>query len=355
MIEFLDLASASRHTRAKTLDSPSTMNATAVASVTTGLLSWFGLETCHSLVCSLSFVLGCPEGCDPQCCTVAAGDNLNVDDYHYGGMSSYEVRPGIYSWNGDGRRSGVYTSDYTDGYHEISRTMLIDGILYFATVLVMTLYLVAVACSGVGRDDVRAIGDVFREPKRRDELRKLPTVLWQAKGEAALDAAERGEAPECALCLEPIADGQTVLPLRCSHIYHESCIRQWFDATAFRRRSCPECRANPLEEEEEPRETRPGCPARPGPPMSCRGPGSPVAPPGPATVELPTSPLPVHPPSTDTAQHRDSRDLGQPGGLLASFRRWWLPEVSAPSTGPDLAARVLARAGLARTGAIGMV
>ena len=74
-------------------------------------------------------------------------------------------------------------------------------------------------------------------------------MKWRAKSESVVvSRSPAGDRPECSLCLEPLEDGDMVMPLRCSHVYHAHCVRAWFDHTRFRMRTCPLCKANPIEE-----------------------------------------------------------------------------------------------------------
>jgi len=42
---------------------------------------------------------------------------------------------------------------------------------------------------------------------------------------------------ECAICLEPVAVGDTILVLPCSHIYHRRCLASWLAIKP----TCPLC------------------------------------------------------------------------------------------------------------------
>ena len=59
-----------------------------------------------------------------------------------------------------------------------------------------------------------------------------------SKGEAS-----RGE-QTCAICLEAMRAGQTVLTLRCKHDYHRSCILKWLKSCEAP--TCPCCKAPAL-------------------------------------------------------------------------------------------------------------
>lgn len=50
------------------------------------------------------------------------------------------------------------------------------------------------------------------------------------------------ELPECTICFETLSSGS--ITTRCHHVFHETCLVQWFDQT---RNTCPNCRKiNPL-------------------------------------------------------------------------------------------------------------
>jgi hypothetical protein len=123
-----------------------------------------------------------------------------------------------------------------------------------------------------------------------DALQALPTRTWSTEEGDDNDV-------ECALCLEALADGDNVRPLPCVHVFHTRCIDRWFmssasqsphsrraewvkgkgggqgDGTAdahpqsrnaqgrplfhagtmrSRRRSCPFCKADPLQDPSKP-------------------------------------------------------------------------------------------------------
>lgn len=41
----------------------------------------------------------------------------------------------------------------------------------------------------------------------------------------------------CTICLEDFNDKEKLLKLKCNHIYHEQCIKTWFN----KKRICPNC------------------------------------------------------------------------------------------------------------------
>ncbi|KAL6650774.1 hypothetical protein ACP70R_009699 [Stipagrostis hirtigluma subsp. patula] len=66
-------------------------------------------------------------------------------------------------------------------------------------------------------------------------LRTLPVTVYRAKDQGA------GEAPECAVCLAELADGEAArfLP-RCGHGFHAECVDMWLRAHP----TCPLCRGD---------------------------------------------------------------------------------------------------------------
>ena len=82
-------------------------------------------------------------------------------------------------------------------------------------------------------------------------LESLPTSAFAAG--AALQEGASGPGPsvreeeECALCLEPYADGELLRHLPCGHAFHRACIDVWLlDKRRGLKRACPLCKADPL-------------------------------------------------------------------------------------------------------------
>ncbi|KAH7516624.1 hypothetical protein FEM48_Zijuj10G0154700 [Ziziphus jujuba var. spinosa] len=46
---------------------------------------------------------------------------------------------------------------------------------------------------------------------------------------------------ECAVCLSSIDEGEEIGELRCSHLFHKSCLNKW---VFFNRTTCPLCRGS---------------------------------------------------------------------------------------------------------------
>jgi hypothetical protein len=51
------------------------------------------------------------------------------------------------------------------------------------------------------------------------------------------------EQSQCSICMEQFTEGEQLVSLRCKHLYHESCVRQWLQ----RRGNCPNCRTLAIE------------------------------------------------------------------------------------------------------------
>ena len=51
---------------------------------------------------------------------------------------------------------------------------------------------------------------------------------------------KKGNYLECVICLQDMEEGQELIMLPCSHIYHEKCILSWVE----RKRKCPLCDIN---------------------------------------------------------------------------------------------------------------
>ena len=97
---------------------------------------------------------------------------------------------------------------------------------------------------------VRAFGKeaVLSEEELREEqavaaLRKLPTVPYRAEAVAPDGSSLFLGGSECALCLEPLVEGEMLRQLPCRHAYHARCIDPWLlKAQRQQTRRCPTCK-----------------------------------------------------------------------------------------------------------------
>ncbi len=48
------------------------------------------------------------------------------------------------------------------------------------------------------------------------------------------------ESDECIVCIESIKIGEKMLRLKCTHLFHEQCIKEWLKCSFI----CPVCRSN---------------------------------------------------------------------------------------------------------------
>lgn len=78
----------------------------------------------------------------------------------------------------------------------------------------------------------------LRAAKRRGEK---PPNVWERLPDVELTKdvlASLCENPVCAICLEGLAQGQTIKRSGCGHIFHKVCCKPWFAEKA----TCPLCR-----------------------------------------------------------------------------------------------------------------
>jgi hypothetical protein len=71
----------------------------------------------------------------------------------------------------------------------------------------------------------------FQEPRNQH-----PPVYTARK----IATAEYIEKLECSICLVAFEFGKYYVTLKCGHIFHEECVKQWVEE----HRSCPVCREN---------------------------------------------------------------------------------------------------------------
>ena len=67
----------------------------------------------------------------------------------------------------------------------------------------------------------------------KEQLDALPASRWQHSD----GALEEGERERCTICLVDFDQVAVVTELRCSHVYHTACIRQWLS----HKHTCPLC------------------------------------------------------------------------------------------------------------------
>jgi len=78
--------------------------------------------------------------------------------------------------------------------------------------------------------DREAAEKELAEVRAVETISALPHVTWAS-------GAQQNKCSECALCLEEYIEGEEVLKLPCSHLFHEGCIGPWFVKSL----SCPLC------------------------------------------------------------------------------------------------------------------
>eukprot|EP00933_Yihiella_yeosuensis_P066351 TRINITY_DN70598_c0_g1_i1.p1 TRINITY_DN70598_c0_g1~~TRINITY_DN70598_c0_g1_i1.p1 ORF type:complete len:402 (-),score=53.52 TRINITY_DN70598_c0_g1_i1:367-1452(-) len=71
------------------------------------------------------------------------------------------------------------------------------------------------------------------EQANKTELLSLPVQDY---------VTDKFEATECSLCLADFEDGDKLRPLPCGHIFHQSCIDEWFEVKHYIDCTCPLCR-----------------------------------------------------------------------------------------------------------------
>ncbi|KAM0831473.1 hypothetical protein ACQ4PT_065513 [Festuca glaucescens] len=65
-------------------------------------------------------------------------------------------------------------------------------------------------------------------------------VLLPSVEAAAVSGAGKMESAQCPICMEELADGGVTPLPGCSHAFHSSCIREWFNMAPTP--TCPSCR-----------------------------------------------------------------------------------------------------------------
>jgi len=64
-----------------------------------------------------------------------------------------------------------------------------------------------------------------------ETLAALPEIAFKKQ-------ADEGDGERCTVCLDDYEDGEIVLQLPCSHIFHGHCVPEWFKT----QKTCPLCR-----------------------------------------------------------------------------------------------------------------
>ena len=81
-----------------------------------------------------------------------------------------------------------------------------------------------------------SIGDLLGQVKRKGATSEAIKSVPQFSYKSLLNPSEF----QCAVCLDSARKTQNFKKLRCSHIYHSSCINKWLKVNA----NCPVCRIN---------------------------------------------------------------------------------------------------------------
>ena len=143
----------------------------------------------------------------------------------------------------------AYQEGYEEGYNEgrggnggnddIDKIVLLT---YLAAALLLFGYHAL-------RGMLDSITSLAREKRRMREI--LALVSTDAANRLTTCDQSRLQLPECAMCLDEMVPDSAVSRLPCGHLFHTACILKWMRYTAFRMRTCPLCRSNPLVSKEE--------------------------------------------------------------------------------------------------------
>lgn len=68
------------------------------------------------------------------------------------------------------------------------------------------------------------------EMRAAELLSSLPRIRYAAPGKLPCE--------ECSLCLDEYCDGEEVLRLNCTHLFHENCLAPWLTKST----ECPLCK-----------------------------------------------------------------------------------------------------------------
>lgn len=91
--------------------------------------------------------------------------------------------------------------------------------------------------------------DEVENPDKKRVLREKGKLLDALPSKRLSKGEAKGD-QTCAICLEALRAGQTVLTLRCKHDYHRSCILKWLKSCETP--ACPCCKAPALGEADSP-------------------------------------------------------------------------------------------------------
>ncbi|ESO01045.1 hypothetical protein HELRODRAFT_175072 [Helobdella robusta] len=67
-----------------------------------------------------------------------------------------------------------------------------------------------------------------------------PSLFFWERNYHVLYISGKFTAEECPICLVTFNEGDKLVQMQCSHIFHEPCFRTWFK----RSKTCPYCRLN---------------------------------------------------------------------------------------------------------------
>lgn len=82
------------------------------------------------------------------------------------------------------------------------------------------------------------------EERARAELDQLPTQRWDEETDLSREMYQQ----ECGICLDEYSQGQEVTILPCKHVFHRTCIDDWFNSRRHSLATCPLCKSKPFTE-----------------------------------------------------------------------------------------------------------
>ncbi|KAL1519169.1 hypothetical protein AB1Y20_003429 [Prymnesium parvum] len=80
------------------------------------------------------------------------------------------------------------------------------------------------------------------ERETMSQLAQLPVRNWQQ-----LEATAAADHTDCALCMEPFRALDELRILPCKHYFHKACLDPWFRLNKYVVRTCPLCKAEPIQ------------------------------------------------------------------------------------------------------------